>query len=499
MSSRQRTTSRSGTLPDVPPVDPWSGLQHLSTRLERLAATDETSWGRAWELIERIDRAGRSTADDLLQKYLLGTQGSEDACDDRSWNEVTDYLDKLAEGYHWCLKLYERDAACTDGEALARIAACAIGVSSARLKWAFLAYDPVAPAQWQALKRAYLLANNAGVAQHEVVLPGVTSDATTVEREFLKAMALAASSPGGLLPVQVEVAERLVAWCAFDFTLAPPSFAGAGYLIDLTTPDGPQRRLPDRALTPAVRVVVLSSGAATLRRLAAELDSGSVTADDLGLDPRLSGQLLRGTVSHLLCQWGQATHRRRNVRSREAARAQVVHGFAAVAAKVVGASVQDAAAGDEENWSVENRGAGGLLALISRPYSRWIRVGALIAFRYSELPLWHAGVIRRVERVGSESRRVGVERLLTETSGVVLVPRFQSREGEPCADTVGMLLLDPTAVADQVTLLLPAATFSGSAPLQMYAGPRGCMLVPQELLESGRDYQIARYTRLGTA
>jgi cyclic-di-GMP-binding protein len=482
-------------------ADSLSTLQQLSVRLERLAVTDEMSWARACELVERIDQGARSIAVRLMHEYVLGTQRPEDVRNEQVWSTATDYLDKLVHGHRWCLERYESDGGAGSASAatLAIIAARAIRACAERLTWAYLRYDAVAPAQWRVVKRAYFLTERAGVAGEAVVLPGVPSGSSTVEREFLKIVVLAASSPGGLLPGQIEIAVRLIERCAPDLALAQHSIAPASHFIDLTTTGGPRRLLASQELSGADRVIVLSGAAATLQQLAADLDEGTRTAGDLGLDPHSSAELVRGTVRHLLRHWSGSSLQRRHVRSREALRAVVVHDFEAMAAKVVGATSENPSASDEEHWIVEDRSAGGLLALVSRRQGRWIRAGTLIAFRCPDFGEWQAGIIRRVQREGNETRRVGIEQLSTEISGVMLMPRFQSQAGDPGKRTVGVFLVDSTAAADQVTLLLPAGVFSPSAPLEMNAGSRDYLLIPQELIESGHDYQIARYKRLDQA
>ena len=140
--------------------------------------------------------------------------------------------------------------------------------------------------------------------------------------------------------------------------------------------------------------------------------------------------------------------------------------------------------------------AGGLLAQLSRRQGRGIEAGALIAFRYPNLAAWHAGIVRRVQRQDPETRHVGIEKLTAEISGVILAPRFRRQaDGRPNT-IVGMFLIDASAAADEMTLLLPAGTFSPSVPLELRVGSRDDLLIPQELIESAHDYQIARYKRL---
>jgi hypothetical protein len=101
-----------------------------------------------------------------------------------------------------------------------------------------------------------------------------------------------------------------------------------------------------------------------------------------------------------------------------------------------------------------------------------------------------------VQRHDQETRRVGIEKLNAEVTGVILAPRFRREADDRPGSIVGMFLVDTSAAADETTLLLPAGTFSPSVPLEMRVGSRDDLLIPQELIESAHDYQIARYKRL---
>ena len=495
---RHATTLSGGAQPETPAMDLLPTLQQLSVRLERLVVTDEMSWARASKLVEQIHQAARSNAASLLREYVVGTQRPEDPRNEQIWSTVTDYLDQLVHGYQWCLERCETDAA--SGKAcastLAPVAGNAIRACAARLKWAYLRYDPVVPVQWQALMRIFVLAERAEVAGEAFVVPEVVASSSTAEQEFVKTLVLAASSPGGLRPPQLEVAERLIERCGSHLALTRQSLEPVRYFIDLTATGGPQRLLPSQQLPGAGRVIVLSGAVATLQQLVADLDDGALTPPDLGLDPHCRPELVRSTARHLLRYWSPPSLERCHTRSRDALRVAVVRDFDEVAAKVVGAKPKSLSGSAEEHWVVEDHSAGGLLALLSHRQGRRIEAGALIAFRYPNLAAWHAGIVRRVQRQDQETRRVGIKKLTTEISGVILAFRFRREADERPSSIVGMFLVDTSAAVDQVTLLLPTGTFSPSVPLEMRVGSRDDLLIPQELIESGRDYQIARYKRL---
>lgn len=484
--------------PETEGADPLPGLQQLCLRLQRLVVTDEMSWVRACKLIEQIHQAARASTASLAREYVLGAQRPEDFRNEQVWSTVTDYLDQLVRGYQWCLARCETDAAAGKASAsmLAAAAGNAIRACAARLKWAYLRYDPVTPAQWQALTSIYALAERLDVTGEAFVLPEVVASSSTAEREFAKALVLSASSPGGLLPPQLEVAECLIEGCAAHLALVRQSLEPVSLFIDLTATDGPQRLLPSQELPDAGRGIVLAGAAATLQQLVAELDEGTLTTPDLGLDPRCSSELVRSTARHLLRYWSRPSLERSHTRSRDTLRVVVVRDFDQVAAKVVGATLCNPAGSAEEHWVLEDHSAGGWLALLSGRQGRGIEAGTLIAFRYPNLAAWHAGIVRRVQRQDQETRRVGIEKLTAEISGVILAPRFRRQADERPSSIVGMFLVDTSTAADEMTLLLPTGTFSPSVPLEMRVGSTEYLLIPQELIESAHDYQIARYKRL---
>lgn len=501
MVTRMQKPAPHATTPSGPEpagVDPLPPLQQISVRLRRLVVTDEMSWVRACKLIEQIHEAAHSSTVGLLREYVLGTKPPDDPRSEQIWSTVTDYLDQLVLGYQWCLERCEADAASGKGAAstLAPVAANAIRTCAMRLKWAYLRYDPVTPAEWQALTRIYTLAERLDVTGAAFAVPEVAAGSSTAEQEFVKTVVLAASSPGGLLPPQLEVAERLIERCAPHLGLTRESLEAARYFIDLTATDGPQRLLPSQPLPDGARGIVLSGAVATLQQLVSDLDEGTLTTADFGLDPRCSPELVLATARHLLRYWSGPSLERSHMRSRDAVRVAVVRDFDEVAAKVVGATTTKPSGSTEEYWVVEDRSDGGLLALLSRRQGRGIEAGTLIAFRYPNLAAWHAGIVRRVQRQDQETRRVGIEKLPAEISGVILAPRFRRQADDRPTGIVGMFLVDPSAAPDEMTLLLPKGTFSPSVPLEMRVGSRDDLLIPQALIESAHDYQIARYKRL---
>jgi hypothetical protein len=490
--------SQSEGEPDLPHDQPLSALQQLSIRLDRLPATDEISAGRGCELVERIAKLGRPTVAKLLGEYLSSAERLNDLHGRQMWSTVTCYLDRLVCAYRWCLERYEASAGMGKSTAavLAPVAIHAIQACAARQKWAYLRYRRVAAEQWAALVWSYLLAERARLALEEPPRPGLAVLRSGAEHAFLKALALAAASPGGLAPLQIEIAERLIERCGPQLALAQGAAEPATYFIDLSATGGLQRLLPPKELPSSARIVVLSRAMFTLRQFAEDLDSGLLSPADLGLelDWRCAPELVAATIRHLLRHWSRTE--RRHPRHREVLRMAVVHGFDEVASKVPGPVTHDPSASDQEHWIVENRSESGVFAILSHGQGRALGPGSLIAFQYSRHRAWHAGIIRRVECEDEETRHFAIEALTTGTSAVNIQPRFRRSAAERDKGVVGVHLIESPASVDQISLLLPTDTFSLSTPLQMRVDGREYLLIPQQLVESGNDYQIARFKLL---
>ena len=86
----------------------------------------------------------------------------------------------------------------------------ALRALAAQMKWQHIRYGPPDNSLWGLVAKIYALAENRKYSQSKVIayagLPGETSP----EQEFLKAVMFAASSPDSLLPVEIELVERLI-------------------------------------------------------------------------------------------------------------------------------------------------------------------------------------------------------------------------------------------------------------------------------------------------
>jgi hypothetical protein len=152
-----------------------------------------------------------------------------------------------------------------------------------------------------------------------------------------------------------------------------------------------------------------------------------------------------------------------------------------------------------ESWLVDNRSESGLHAVVMSPQGRWVEVGSLIAFRQGDDAIWSTGVVRRITREDDDTRYVAVEVVAHGGAAVTVLPLITPNRKEPTEGVVCTLLSGRSPAGDEISLLLPARTFSQTAAREMRAYDRRYRLVPVRLLCAGAGYEIARYKVLQLA
>jgi hypothetical protein len=491
----QQALPDEASLANLAKDDPVFVLQQLSAHLDALCTTAQLSPPRIYELVDLIDRTGRphyrTIADTFVRQHKDLTKFQEQ----QLCSTALTYLTQLAQGYRRCLAQCEVGASGSTllmGQ-LPAITGRAMRASAARLKWFYLRYLAPQAQYWSDIAHLYLLAEQAGFAQKRVpVYRGVRQD-SSVEREFLQALLLAAASPASLLPEQIDIAEQLVARFAPEFVIAHHTMAKLSHFFDLSEGSGPQRVQAPSKLPDTARAFGAGTAIEQLEALAANLDEGSITAGELGLRPNLDQEIVRATVRHLLRYWNPPLPRRRHTRQREVGRVTVLHGFDEVASNVGGVSLHFPFVSDQEHWIVENRSRTGLNTVVHSPQGRWLSVGALIALRESDDAAWTSGLVRRIQRDDDDTRHVAVETLARGGAGVTVLPHLPTKH-QPNPEGVLCVLLPAADEASQeIKLLMPSGAFSESTALEMRAYDHRYLLIPIHLVEAGTDWQVARF------
>ena len=477
------------------PGEPLAALQELAALMDLQFSGSRIAAGQAYPIADLLDRTGRPHFRKIAHDYVLGNKQLTRFQSDRAWNTATIYLNQLAKVYRYCLAQYEVGArgARTFGRVLPTIAARTMRACSERMKWYNLRYAPIELEQWQELAAVYLLAESVGFARERLSLYRKAAQDSSVEQEFLRATMLAVASPGSMLLEQIEVAERLVAHCAPHFLIGTRPTESMRFFIDMYSDAGPHRMPLSGRIPVTARALGAGNAVGELHRILERLDAGRLTRAELGLSQEFDFELIRASVRHFLRYWDPPLPERRSPRQQESAQISVVYDFEEVTAKVGAVALQSPFVAEQETWLVENQSPHGLRARVLSPQGLWITVGSLVAYRQPDDSLWSVGVVRRLTRKGDETRQVAVETLARGGSAVTLLPRIAGK-GKSTEEGVLSVLLPGTAGAgEEVKLLSPPGTFSDTLPLEMRAYDRAYVLFPIELIETGADFQVARF------
>ncbi len=497
LETLETAESRVGLLPR----EPLAALQELAALMDLLFSGSRIAPGQAYPIADLLDRTGRPHFRKIAQDYVLSSKQLTRFQNDRTWNAVTIYLAELAKVYRHCLAQYEVGArgARNLGRMLPTIAARTARACAARMKWYNLRYAPIELEQWQELASVYLLAESAGFARESLALYRKAAQDSSVAQEFLRATMLAVASPGSMLPEQIEVAERLVACCAPHFLIGTRPSESMRFFIDMYSDAGPHRMPLSGRIPVTARAFGAGNAFGELHRIMERLEAGRLTRAELGLSQELDFELIRAAGRHLLRYWDPPLPDRRSARQQEHARISVVYDFDEVTAKVGAVALQSPFVAEQETWLVENHSPHGLRARVLSPQGLWIAVGSLVAFREPEDSLWSVGVVRRLARKRNGSREVAVETLARGGSAVTVLPRIPAKQKAPEEGVLSVLLPGTARAGEEVKLLSPPGTFSDTLPLEMRAYDRAYTLFPIELIETGADFQIARFKVLRQA
>jgi hypothetical protein len=475
---------------------PFRALEELSGFLDAVKTAEKLKPIRAFEIVELLDRSARPFLRKLSHDYVTQDARLTRFQQHRLWFTAHTFLTQLAEGYRFCLAKFEVGAvgAAALKPSLPKVVGRALRACGARLKWSLLRYGPVEQELWENLARLYSAGDALGFAPWLLTLYRGERRETSCERELLRPMMLAVSAPDGLLPIQVELADRIIAQCAEAFTLSARPGQGLHYVADLAAASPPGRLSPHVTLNPQTRFFGPGEAAGRVARYIAEIErSGRIPAEmNLGLE--LEPPVVLDTLQHLARYWAPSLPERKETRRPRTEHVTVVHEYGEVVANAGGLFFESAYVSNDEEWIVENESAGGFGAFVPKSQGAWLRVGCLVGVRREEGVAWGVGIVRRV--VGDEqgNRYVGIQML---ASGGAAVTLFTERPWHPDDDLDGgelcILLPAASARSGETTLLLRPGLFKPKRQIEMHAYDRRYRLEPVAVAETGEDFEIARY------
>ncbi len=475
----------------LPLSDPFRSVNEIRDWIESVATADAMKPDKRAELIRLLDEAAQVHQRKLSRDYLSNPQlpRTQEA---RLWAALLSLWKDLAAAYSLCLDQVVADAGSAKRmKALLPLTfARAAQAIALQLKWHYMHYEQAEAAIWENLGKVYRLAEERKQSRDGVSLYQ-GAPASSVEREFMKALILAASSPDCLRPLDIDVADRIVAHFSAEFVIsAAHQPRVTHYMFDLAGGAPPRRLLETPPASPNSRFFSAGAAGGQLEEMIRVAERGGVPSI-LNLGGERESARVLSVLRHLKNYWGAVPPVRRHDRYAVEHRINVVNGFASVleqfdesARAETGAPARIAA----ETWVTQNISAGGMGALVPKIQCDWLRAGELVGVQVEGgSGAYAVGLIRRCTRVPRQKTTVGIRTLAKEAHAIQL--------SGPAAQAA-LLLTDGGEAQGEILLCLAEGGYDARvSPTATIDGKR-YLLTPIELSESGDDYELARYRAL---
>jgi hypothetical protein len=472
---------RQRILGEIAGADAPSALKNSVDWLKTLADASAMPFGLRAMLVRQIDDAAQLSAHIVGREYLTMAHLSAEE-EMRLWRASRVFWARLAATYHACLADFMRSSEKPESQRaeLTRIAARLVRAYRTRLKWDQFRYWPGSEALWQNIGRAYLYALDNGFARREVSAYPGDGQQTTVEGEYLNALVFQISSMDGLLPFEIDIAERLIARFTARFELSTDARAGFAYCVDPEQRIAPGRVYgkPERSLS---RFYFCTTGAeARLLDIQQMLERGQLPAE-VDFARYHSPRILLPVVRHLVTYWAPQKRKRAHNRYRDQSKLAVVVGMGLVQHCLAVPEPAEPPA----TWVVENVSLGGVHIRLPMGPADHLRIGTLLGMRPEGGENWLVGVVRRFARRDEFEARAGVETLSRKPILAVIAGEVPSRA----------ILLDPIDEGETVRLVVSG--YRPDRPLSAEVLGTTLALEPVELLERGVEFELGRYRVTG--
>lgn len=469
-------------LGELPAQDPATAVDAASAWLESLPASADIRLERRLELVLQIDEILLPQTRRLCRDYLSAKRAVR-AQEFRQWQQNRRYWGELVVAYEDVMARYLEGEKGADAIKANFPLLCArlLHAYGDRMKWDQFRYGPIDPALWAASGATYLAAVQARVHQKPLRLYGTGSE-TTVEAEYLRLLVMEASSMDNLLPVEIEIAERLVAHLLLHFTLTDQVRPENVYWVDFQKAVRPTRlaRLPE--ITESLRFFSTQAALAALEGLRQRILATGNLPPEVNFGGQYSAQLALPVVNHLAACWAPKPPMRDQIRRRVKSRMTVINGLPALYQRLAGLPVPDGAAG--EAWVVEDVSQSGIGAQVPLVGQDWLRVGSLLGMQPEGGANWLLGIVRRFARESEAVGTVGIQTLSKQPQSYVADSRGLRTE---------VVILDPLTFGSEVRVVLPELAWEDHTPLLIVRDVGGFDLQPVALEETATGYAIGRY------
>lgn len=460
--------------------NPLAAVADLAAWLESLPSVAGLKLERRIELALQLDEAGVVHARRLARDYLT-PQRSSRAQEFKIWTAARAYWQRLIDAYEDCFAQIAATRKNPGAEQYALLDARAVHAHGAALKWEQFRYGPVEPGIWPATGRVYLQAQTGKLATRPLKLYPNAPDATSVEREYLKILVFHAASMDKLLPLEIELAERLIAHFLPHFVLTDQVRPENVYWVDVGGDLPPARLARPPAPSSSLRFFTTAQALDAVAQLKDKIERMKEVPADVPLGGQYPPPTVLAVLEHFAHCWAPTPPMRNAARHNVKNMLAVIHGMDEILARLSGSGNQGG-----ETWVADNVSLGGMGAKLALAATNdWLQVGALIAMRPEGSSQWLVGLVRRFVRHSQSQGTVGIETIGKSPRAVRIV----------CSGVKGdAVLLESTLhQGEMVSMVVPDHAWQDFMPVSVDLDGSSARLLPFGISYHGSGFLVARY------
>ena len=475
---------------DALPADEVKALEEVMHWVESVAVIEGFKPEVRLQLLVTLDDAAQARVRKLARDYFASARLSRYQ-ENRLWTALHGYWKQAGHAYARMVDQFVQQAKGIDAAKplLPPLIVRTLRSFAQHIKWMHMRYGPIDAASWGVFSSVYAFAEVRQLTQSKVTVYAGAAGESTAQLEFLKGALFSVSAPDGMLPLEVELAERLIGALAPRFVLANAPAPGLSFSLDLAQALPPVRFARAPKPGPGLRCFGPGTALAVIHDLAEKVHVGGKIPPEVSQGASYEPHLALDVLRHLHLYWSPEPPERKTQRHAVKSRLAVTHGYEGVMGVLGGGDSLDFDNQNSESWIVENVSAGGFGAVVPQLKGDWLRVGALVALQADGGSNWLVGVVRRVSKTGTQQARVGIETL----SKAPHVHQFGVSGAHGAAEQ-GILLGNGNAA--EARIVLRPGVYAPAQNLEVAQGQRRHVYIPQGIAERGEDYEIARFREM---
>jgi hypothetical protein len=481
-------------LDDIPKNDAQNTVQEITGWIESiLELADDFHLEHELAVLRLFDDAAQAHVRKLLRDYFA-MQPVTKFQENRLWTVLNSFYTQSELVHFDVLTRFRNGDRGASGVKtdLALLGARGIAALTGRLKMAAARYALVEPVLWSHLADFYSHAETLGYQDSPAPMyPGIPGT-TSVKQEFSALLVWYGVSAGVQSPLQEHITERLISYACNGLRVDDQYNANALFVFDISQPTPPMRVASDATLHPSLRFFSVVDSLKKLETLFKTLEKGIVPDDVNFCGAKYEVEAVRDILQRLNDSLSQPMPMRRNPRRKISVNLKVATGFFKMLEKA-DAGLSFFNPDTAEIWDVEDISATGFRSVLPANQVDGVKIGSLIGSKPENIQHWGAGIVRRLSRDTQNNLHVGVEVLSTQVVGISLTDRVKTADEDM---QIAMYLNRPADTSGEAWLLMRPDTFSPNRSLNMDLNGKEYLLLPLALVESGDDYDLARYRRM---